>query len=199
MSLPLHSNISTSSEINAETAPHREDTPTQSNFKFHLNPGFCLVQDGEPRLPDRVEWETLLKLFPACTSVTVQPPFIIVCFETLPSKPWPVTLGGLALYYTTDPNAQPLPKGLRGRGPGLKIEAEIHRTRVPQHEAFIQIFAALDEQNMKITKLQWIAGRFYALAEAPKEEWQSKFPAKINGFLINYSFDEEAFMKGQFA
>ncbi len=47
MPLPLHSKyFSASSENEAETAPRRDTT--QSKSKLHLNPGFSLVQDGEP-------------------------------------------------------------------------------------------------------------------------------------------------------
>ncbi len=107
-------------------------------------------------------------------------------------------MGGLALYFTTDPHAHPLHKGLGGHGPGLKVAAEIHRTRSPQHEAFIEVFAALDKLNIKVTKIEWIAGRFHALVEVqPENEWQSRFPATINDVLINYSFGEEAIPHNQ--
>ena len=46
---------------------------------------------------------------------------------------------------------------------------------------------------MKLTRLQWIAGRFYALAKTqPEDKWRSRFPAKIIGVLISYLFGEQA-------
>lgn len=173
------------------TMSSRQINPVPSHI--HINPGFFLVQDGEPRFPNHAEQQKILDLFPDCTELSIRPPFIIICSKTLPPKPWPVTLAGLALYFTTDPFADPLNRGLGGRGPDLKIAVEIHRTRLPKLETFKEVFASLDKLDIKATDLQWIAGQFYALTNTqPENKWRSKYPATINGVLINYHFGEEA-------
>ena len=181
------------SAIEAETAPHQEYPRTPSKSHIHINPGFSLVQDGEPRFPNHTELRKIRELYPDYTDLSFRPPFIVIRFETLPPKPWPVTLAGLALYFTADPLIHPLNRGLGGLGPGLEIAADIPRTELPTLDIFEKIFAALDKLGIKATDLQWIAGQFYALMKTqPEKKLRSKYPATINGVLINYRVGEQA-------
>ena len=144
-------------------------------------------------MPNLKQQEAIFDLFPTCFRLKTQPPFIVVCCETLPPKPWPVTLAGLALYLTSDSNVEPLDIGLQSLGPDLAIPAEIHRTQLPKLETFIEVFNALDMYDIGVTKLQWVSGMFFAIAESqPKDGWRSRFPKAVNHVRIGYIFGEEA-------
>lgn len=180
-------------ESGGAPVPHLEHDGKHMEPTVHIDLGFSLVQDGEARVPNEKEQDAILDLFPTCTHLTTRPPFIMVCCQSLSPKPWPATLAGLALYLTSEPNAEPLDIGWSGLGPGLTIDAEIHRTQLPRLETFIKIFSALDKYNTRVTKLQWISGMFFAMAKPqPKEGWRYRYPKSVNGVRIGYIFGEEA-------
>lgn len=63
---------------------------------------FTLVENGTDRLPaSQDEYNLILKAFPTALSVGVFHPFIVVRFECLPPKPWPLTVAGLPVMFTT--------------------------------------------------------------------------------------------------
>ena len=180
-------------ESEGAAVPPLEYDGKQVQHAFHVDPGFSLVHDGEPRFPSEDEQKFIFDLFPSCTCLTTRPPFLIVCCQRLPPKPWPVTLAGLPLYLTSDPDAEPRDIGNLGLGPGLTVDAKIHRTLLPGLETFIQIFSALDEYDTKTTKLQWVSGIFLAMTKSkPKDGWRLKYPKAVNGVIIGYVFGEDA-------
>jgi hypothetical protein len=88
---------------------------------------FFLVKNGNARLPaSQEEHDLLFKAFFIALSIAVVPPFLVVQFKSLPPKPWPLTVAGLPLVYTTDENDM----GYRyERLGGRPIKA------LPQHDA----------------------------------------------------------------
>lgn len=63
---------------------------------------FSLVEDGASRLPSDLEHEQLLNAFPSAMSVGVFCSTVVVCFVTLPPKPWPLSVAGLPVVFTTN-------------------------------------------------------------------------------------------------
>ena len=62
--------------------------------------GLKLVSNGQARPPTVKEIQVLHEKFPSAKSVSTVPPMIIMECETLPSKPWPLTVAGLPLRFT---------------------------------------------------------------------------------------------------
>lgn len=44
----------------------------------------------------------IVEVFQTALSVGIFPPAIVVRFKTLPEKPWPLTVAGLPVLFTTD-------------------------------------------------------------------------------------------------
>lgn len=64
---------------------------------------FTLVKDGLDRFPtDEEGYDMIRNAFPTALSVGVFLPTIIIRFQTLPEKPWPLTVAGLPVVFTTD-------------------------------------------------------------------------------------------------
>lgn len=66
---------------------------------------FALVDYGKDRLPaSRDEINLILKAFPTALSVGVFLPVVVVRFPDLPPKPWPLTVAGFLVVFTTKEN-----------------------------------------------------------------------------------------------
>lgn len=63
------------------------------------------MDNGKDRLPaSRDEINLILKAFPTALSVGVFPPVVVVRFPDLPPKPWPLTVAGFPVVFTTKEN-----------------------------------------------------------------------------------------------
>lgn len=61
------------------------------------------MKDGHDCLPTNEEERNMVQeAFPIALSVGIFPPSIIVCFKTLPEKPWLLTVAGSSVVFTTD-------------------------------------------------------------------------------------------------
>lgn len=78
---------------------HRPQRSTSYKVEFE---SFTLVENGRDRLPtSRDEYDLIVKAFPTALSVGLYPPFVVVHFNCLPPKPWPLTIAGLPALFTT--------------------------------------------------------------------------------------------------
>lgn len=160
-----------------------------THVKFESN----LYQDGVQINPNKEQANAILDLFPTAFKLSLQNTFIVVNCTQLPPKPWPLTVAGMPLYLTTDPNTIPLKLGLGARGAKLEIGHPIKRYEHPTLETFKKVFEALDERGIHLTRLQWVGWRFLGfLSDIAPSDWSSTFPALINGVTIGYLFGEEA-------
>ncbi len=77
-----------------------KDVSNHEQIEFE---SFRLVKDGQDRLPiNEEEHNMILEAFPSAISVGIFLPTIVVRFKTLPEKPWPLTVAGLPVVFTTD-------------------------------------------------------------------------------------------------
>ena len=60
-----------------------------------------------------------MAVFPTCYAATLMNPLLILHYETLPPRPWPLTIAGLPVYLTTELKLSPLPLGLPAGGSPL--------------------------------------------------------------------------------
>lgn len=72
---------------------------SSSRIRFE---SFSLMEDGVARLPNEEETNLIFSAFPTATAVGVYPPMVVIRFQHLPPKPWPLTVAGLPAFLTTD-------------------------------------------------------------------------------------------------
>ncbi|KAK3168195.1 hypothetical protein OEA41_004641 [Lepraria neglecta] len=184
------------------TLPVSSSGPTGTEFKInddtfestiHVKLDFELYQNGEQKFPSSDQMQAIMALFPTCFKVTASPPFLVVRCETLPPRPWPVTVAGLPLFLTTSKDQEPLNLGARARGPKINIKGEIIRWKTPEMQTFIEIFEALKGIGAEVERVQWIGWAFLVLAaQEPDKDWKSRLPSTINNIYVGYIFGEVA-------
>lgn len=77
-----------------------KDVSNHNQIEFD---SFRLVKDGQDRFPiNEEEHNMILEAFPSAISVGIFLPTIVVRFKSLPEKPWPLTVAGLPVVFTTD-------------------------------------------------------------------------------------------------
>ncbi|CAF9931446.1 MAG: hypothetical protein HETSPECPRED_007872 [Heterodermia speciosa] len=159
----------------------------------HVKLDFDLFADGIQHTPSREQSEAIMDLFPTAFKLSLSWLFLVVVCKQLPAKPWPVTIAGLPLYLTTDPDAEPMNYGLTARGPKLSVDSTIIRWQTPSMQTFQQLYDLFDSLNANINRIQWIGSCFLALAaEAPYPDWRSRLPFAVNKIRIGYIFGEQA-------
>ncbi|KAL8705974.1 MAG: hypothetical protein Q9201_000968, partial [Fulgogasparrea decipioides] len=181
--------------------PDTSDTSGSDIFEYagshfqaiiHVKLPFNLYQDGKQVQPTPEQRAQIMALFPTCFGFSFAPPFLVIRCNTLPPKPWPVTVAGLPLYLTNDPNEQPMDIGVTAQGPKLSIEAETGLWRTPSRQAFLEIFNCLEAMGATIDCVQWFGIGFKILAAAePCVDWKKKLPGFINNLYVGYVIGEE--------
>lgn len=80
-----------------------KDLSNHNQIEFDF---FRLVKDGQDRLPVLLyiheEHNIILEAFPSPISAGIFLLTIVIRFNTLPGKPWPLTVAGLPVVFTTD-------------------------------------------------------------------------------------------------
>lgn len=160
--------------------------------RLHVQLSFTLYQNGTQRNPTQKELEEIFSVFPTCIGVMLMNPLLILQFETLPDRPWPLTIAGMPVYLTTHPEEFPLELGLLAAGAPLKLPCELQRWKTPSVNAMHQLFEAFDERKIDIKGFQWLGVRLLGEvnAEAPLE-WRSYFPRRVNDIAITYVFNND--------
>ncbi|KAL8947068.1 MAG: hypothetical protein Q9183_007830, partial [Haloplaca sp. 2 TL-2023] len=137
----LHSTPNTSPPEEIDTFQRGENTHLKT---WHIKPDFCLIQpDGRQVYPSPEQRSAIRTLFPTCFCVEHAPPFLVLRCQTLPPKPWPVSLAGLPLYLTTEFSEYPIFMGVRAFGPKLHLDAEIRMWKTPDTSTFMEISRAM--------------------------------------------------------
>ncbi|KAI4134513.1 MAG: hypothetical protein LQ341_006017 [Variospora aurantia] len=111
-------------EIDLTHTTHQ--TRTEFLHSKHIQLPYSLVEDGKALSPPLGDWSLIASLFPNTRGVEVMPPFLTILVPTLPPKPWPLTVGGLPLRFTTDEDADLFDRGRCGRGPKVLQELDLH-------------------------------------------------------------------------
>ena len=118
------------------------------------------------------------------------PPILIVRCHQLPPKPWPLTVAGLPLWLTTEPEGQPLRSGQAAGAVPIKLNADIVLWETPGLETLKEIFGKYDKMGINISRIRWLGMRFVAIIRGkPPQGWRSHYPFKINTILVTYLFD----------
>lgn len=163
--------------------------PNQHPLHVHL--GFNLYTDRKQNNPTEAELEQIMAVFPTCYAATLMNPLLILHYETLPPRPWPLTIAGLPVYLTTELKLSPLPLGLPAGGYPLEIGATVCLWKTPTVDAMMEIFQGFDARKLPIKAIRWFGVRFLVEVEGePSQNWRSIFPHRINKVQVSYIFGE---------
>jgi hypothetical protein len=73
----------------------------------HYLPDFSIRMIGGFPDPTPTDFRGVASHFPGCRGVSYMAPFLVVSWPSLPVKPWPLTFGGMPLFYQLTINFPP--------------------------------------------------------------------------------------------
>ncbi|KAI9764730.1 MAG: hypothetical protein M1840_008122 [Geoglossum simile] len=162
-----------------------------SKSYLHIDLGFNLYQNGRQLNPNREQMDTIMSVFPTCYASSIMSPILVLRYRELPPKPWPLTIAGLPVWITKDPESLPLTIGLPGHALPIDLDVEINLWETPKKETVRKIFDELDNRGINAIRVQWLGVRFLAFVKGePSKGWAGRFPRRVNGILITYIFGD---------
>ncbi|KAL8713201.1 MAG: hypothetical protein Q9220_002722 [cf. Caloplaca sp. 1 TL-2023] len=158
----------------------------------HVEMDFLLFNNGVFTNPSAQRTRKIMDLFPTSTALNWIPPFIVVVCDVLPPKPWPITVAGVALYLTDDPeDLFPIPVGVSARGANIDLPIELSLWGIPGHAAWVGLFKFFDAVGAPVEDIQWTGSSILAIsARVPTPGWESRYPRAINEIRVGYIFGE---------
>lgn len=179
----------------SKVAPTTSATVQVQPYPLEITLCFDLFRRGSgERMPTTEEAMAIMALFPGCYSVECSHPFLLLRFNKLPAKPWPLKIAGLVAWFIESDPVQisfPLPiMGQMGLGPPITVQMEIPRWTPPATEALKAVVSALKALDFSPRAVQWWG--WYLLAElddARTDQLQRKFPRRINGLNGRYTYE----------
>lgn len=170
--------------------------PTTQHL-LHVHLSFNLYADRKQRNPIEAELERIMAVFPTCYAATLMNPLLILHYETLPPRPWPLTIAGVPVYLTTELELSPLPLGLPAGGSALEIGATVCLWKTPTVDAMMEIFRGFDARKLSIKSIRWFGVQFQVEVEGePPQNWRSVYPRRINKLHVSYMFGGKAGTSG---
>ncbi|KAJ5941163.1 hypothetical protein N7516_001331 [Penicillium verrucosum] len=138
--------------------------------------------------------DQLMQLFPGTKKILFDGYFLVFLLDSLPPKPWPLTIAGVRPYFTTDPNDEgPMPSMKRMSKSRLFIDAEIDITHLPPSQvdnAFRLVFDFFTKAQISITQVQYW-GNFFMIVLENEDTDLTAVPRSIGCCICFYLFDNE--------
>ncbi|KAL8646558.1 MAG: hypothetical protein Q9210_006074, partial [Variospora velana] len=150
-------------EIDLTHTTHQ--TRTEFLHSKHIQLPYSLVENGKALSPPLGDWSLIISLFPNTKGAEVMDPFLIILVPTLPPKPWPLTVGGLPLRFTTEEYVDLFDRGRCGRGPKVMQELDLHsmqRTIDINDGIFEEVIEVFRKLNIPIRDIFWF-GSFWQI------------------------------------
>ena len=119
---------------------------------------YSLVENGRVTGPPNGDYSLLLKLFPTTFGVELSPPHLIIRLKTLPPKPWPLTIGGLPVQFTTENLGDSFSRGRLGRGASIITDLDFSEVGGCDFETVGKVVRAFKNMNIKIRDIFWFSG-----------------------------------------
>lgn len=119
---------------------------------------YSLVEAGRATFPPGGDFSDLLKLFPSIIGVDVFPPYLIIRVKVVPPRPWPLTIGGLPVQFTTDKWAEVFHRGRSGRGHRVLTHLNLHTTIDYSQHVLRQAVRVFREMKIMIRDIFWFGG-----------------------------------------
>jgi hypothetical protein len=125
---PLRANKSLDAEFDSPLGNLSESLQRAVSSSKRVELTFTLIGDGRWTTPPSWDsFQELKSLFPTTFEVEVIPPILLIRVRVLPPKPWPMTVAGLPLRLTTDPDEECFKRGMVGRGGKELIDIDLRQ------------------------------------------------------------------------
>ncbi|KAI4127457.1 MAG: hypothetical protein LQ347_004596 [Umbilicaria vellea] len=119
---------------------------------------YSLVEAGRATGPPKGDFSDLLKLFPATFGADIFPPYLIIRVRETPPKPWPLTIGGLPVQFSTDKWVESFDRGQAGRGYKILEDLDLQNRRDYNPDILRRAVSAFQELKIKIRDIFWFGG-----------------------------------------
>ena len=119
---------------------------------------YSLVENGRATTPPSGDFSALLNLFPNTFAAEVFPPFLVIRVRTLPPRPWPFTVAGLPVRFTTDEWAGCFDHGKGGKGRKILEQFDLQNRNDFSDQILKQTVEELRKLNVKVRDVLWFAG-----------------------------------------
>ena len=123
---------------------------------------YSLVVSGRATTPPHGDFSELQRLFPSTYAVEIFPPYLVFRVHTAPSKPWPLTIGGLPVCFLTDKHTDPFARGRMGRGQKLLTNLDLHRAADFNWSIVGQAVEIFKDRTIEIRDIFWF-GDFWQI------------------------------------
>lgn len=171
-----------------EEASH---TSVLTDLPKHYLPNFPFRVVNGHSDPTSAQMREIGSHFPGCSGVAYCPPYLVISWPEQQIKPWPLTVGGMPLYYATLDRPHPPTYGKVGRsGPFMKGDA--HRLKTwedPSNTLIEEIAKSLVEKGIGLKLFGWCGVRWYA--EVMSTEDGMKLPSAICGLVVMWKVSLE--------
>lgn len=136
---------------------------------------FSLIKNRQYMRPPKDGFTELASLFLTTYAVEVRPPFLLFRVCTIPPKPWPLSVAGLPLRFTTNKFKLGWDIGKAGRGPKLLPQYNIQRKDEFSDTVVNGAINSFVEHKLDFVDLCWY-GAFWVITLTDKEINCQKIP-----------------------
>lgn len=119
---------------------------------------YSLVEAGRATAPPEGDFSHLLSLFPTTFGADVYPPYLMIRVRKIPPKPWPLTIGGLPVQFSTDEWVESFDRGQLGRGHRSLKDLDLHNKIDYNQDVLRQAVTVFQELKIKIRDIFWFGG-----------------------------------------
>lgn len=154
---PLRANKSLDAEFDAPLGNLSESLQRAVASSKRVELTFSLIGDGQWTTPPSWDsFQELKSLFPTTFEVEVIPPILLIRVRVLPPKPWPMTVAGMPLRLTTDPDEECFKRGMVGRGGKELIDIDLRQDQFTAQilESAIRVFT--DKLKIAVKWVFWL-------------------------------------------
>ncbi|KAA6406532.1 MAG: hypothetical protein FRX48_09697 [Lasallia pustulata] len=119
---------------------------------------YSLFEAGRATAPPKGDFSDLFKLFPTTFGADVFPPYLIIRVRDIPPKPWPLTIGGLPVQFSTDKWVGSFDRGQLGRGHKVLEDLDLQEGRDYNQTVLRRAVKVFQELKIKIRDIFWFGG-----------------------------------------
>ena len=159
---------------------------------------FSLIGDGRWTMPPSWDFiQELKNFFPTTFAVEIIPPVLIIRVRVLPPKPWPMTVAGLPLRLTTDPEDGCFERGMTGRGGKALIDVDLRQDQFTAQilESAVRLFT--DNLKVAVTWVFWLGASWIITVPAGTD--RKILPGTIGHHLCHYQWASPSANNGEAA
>ena len=119
---------------------------------------YSLIEAGRATGPLKRDFSDLLRLYPTTFAAEVIPPYLIIRSQIIPPRPWPLTIGGLPVQFSTDEYGDSYDRGWLGRGRKCLKDLDPHNMIDYSEDVLQQAVGIFQESKIKIRDIFWFGG-----------------------------------------